>query len=514
MTARTNRTAELATGLLLLAVSVLWLARWPSFPLILDPYYHLLIAREVAQAHGPILYDWWQYAPIGRPHVYPPVLHIALAGALRLGMGSIALLRVVSVVIVPALLAMLVCATRRLFGGEAALACLVAALLPFVWLPHAAIAWAASLAMIEMLWMFVMVEQGSWLAAGLLLALMFYTHLGLPWVALATMLGYAAVRPSVRSTVARALWGVVLAVPWLAHLARHAAAIHPTWRFENETVELYPVLYALAVGGAWRAIRSLPAARAWLICAIVSSLLTARFLYRWLNGEGLLAIVVLAGLGLEGMLRWSTAHAASRAGRWLVVVGTALALLAAPTVHCSPTGRRVVWPDAGLLHLLPWPKTLPSVLEGSFVAPPTERVAREVASVTQPGEILWSNAPYAVGLIAALANRAVSSAMFAEVGPSRGFDPIGAAHLVVWIKMDPLPGQPPLNQLIQRYGLSVVGETDLAVLLRNPRADALAAQPRAAIPFWLASVLLWGFLGLIIWTGRQQRQQKDPVWER
>ena len=111
---------------------------------------------------------------------------------------------------------------------------------------------------------------------------------------------------------------------------------------------------------------------------------------------------------------------------------------------------RIAWPDSTLFHLMNWPATRHKGLDIHLYTPYTVRLAQTVASVSQPGEIVWSNTSYVGGLIATLAHRPTSSAMLYEVPPARPFDPIGAARWIVWLKIGSFPGVPPLEDVIRR----------------------------------------------------------------
>jgi len=131
----------------LAAFTVLWLARWHSFPLSLDSWYHLLVARQIADAGGPITYEWWEHAPVGRVHLYPPMLHLLLAGLLNVGCAPIVAARLASVLIAPCLLLTIFLASRRLFAdASVAWATLLMALVPMTWLLKLTEAMASGLA--------------------------------------------------------------------------------------------------------------------------------------------------------------------------------------------------------------------------------------------------------------------------------------------------------------------------------------------------------------------------------
>ncbi|MHC4505145.1 MAG: hypothetical protein ACYTFI_17705, partial [Planctomycetota bacterium] len=44
-----------------------------------DPAYHMAVARQILDQKGLPEWDRWEYAPFGRPHLYPPVIHRLIA---------------------------------------------------------------------------------------------------------------------------------------------------------------------------------------------------------------------------------------------------------------------------------------------------------------------------------------------------------------------------------------------------------------------------------------------------
>ena len=499
-----SRGIHWAAYLSLGAFTALWLARWPTFPLVLDPYYHLMVARQVVDAGGPITYEWWEYAPGGRWHLYPPLLHLLLAGLLKSGCSPLLTIRLMSAVLLPLLLASLFLVARRLLTPPIALACLVVGMAPFSFHLHSAITLAATLGLIELLWLMEALESGRPLAAGLLIALLFYTHLGLPWIALVTICSYSILRPSMWRTAMNASWGVLLALPWLVHLGRHLAFLHPVPRYENLRVELVPVLLAAALIGAWRCWR-LKGSFLWLLaCGAGFALLAPRHLYRWLSGEGMLPVILLAGVGVNWASQWcSQARRRARGGItgpevWhhvenLVII---LALFLSPTLARIDAGWRWRWPDSAPWHLVRSSAVVRKETDSSLYVPQIERLVREVTASSQPNDILWSNASYALGLIAALAHRPMSSAMLNEVSATASADPVRAAHLIIWFKF-PQPGERSRFSQLSRYPLTRVAEDDLAIVFRQAGVASPARTPQAVLPLWVALLIVGVAVALI-----------------
>ncbi len=490
------------------AFAVLWAARWATFPLVLDPYYHLLIARQVAAAGGPIAYEWWQDAPSGRLHLYPPLLHVLLASGLKLGCSGLTVLRLASITLVLGLIWRLARFMQRMLDDRAAVLALCLVWVPFSFLLHAAVTLAATLGLIELLWYLEALQKGRVLAAGGLFGLLWYTHLGLPWVALAATCAYGWVRLDLRWRFAQAIGlGIVLAAPWWWHLATHALWLHPIPRLENEQLDFSLPLLVLAAAGVVMGWKDGRASRLLVCCWAAFALYGTTYWYRWWNGEGMMPLLLLATRGLWGIGQWWQAHV-RRPSAPVIQMICVLGCLVWPTLvlepHQAAAGVPVRewnwrWADTGMFHLVGWPGTTPKPLDVSLATPEMERLASLVARASRPGEILWSNADYAGGLVAALADRPMASAMFSEVAASVIADPVAAAHWIVWFKLPEAGSEHRLRALVQRYGLALAADTDLALVFRHPGGGRLAERPRAVIPLWVSGMLLCVVLSGIIW---------------
>lgn len=469
--------------------SVLWVRQWAGFPFVLDPYYHLLVAQQVVAAHGPLAYEWWEYAPIGRPHLYPPVLHLLLATLLQLGAAPLAAIRLATAVLVPGLLLSLYLVARRLVTPSAALVCLWAAIVPAAFHLHGGVALASTVGLIELLWLLEALESRRWLAAGLWLTLLCYTHLGLPWIALASVGAYAWLRPVVRREVARTALGLLPAIPWLWHVLSHRAAISSVRPYENLVVDVMPGLLAAGALGAWVCWRLRQRYLLLIACGLGFGLLAFHYRFRWLSGEGLLPVILLAGVGVHWLAQ-RVSRAAEGSGRHLLVSGGLVVLLClSPTIVRQGTAWQVWWPDSGPVRLLSPSELRPRQLGARFAVRLSEQAARVVSLATSPGEILWSNASYMAGLVAALAGRPTSSAMLSEVGASALGSQVSAAQVIVWFKFDPQPGDVRIADLAP-LPLTTLFEDEFLAVYRRRDVLPVARAPRAAVPYRLALALL------------------------
>lgn len=258
-----NRRWNLAAALAILTTSVLLAAHWPVFPWFLDYFYHLGVVEGFRQSGGLTLHDWWEFAPGGRPHLYPPLWHLVGLALVKLGIPLMTLARLWCVLLYPIFALILWRILRKLWDTPAATwaTVLVAISLP---LTTALVNYpAATLAVLFGLVAWVSIERGRMLAASLALGLAGYTHTATFWTFALTLLVYLLIRKETRRANLIALaGGLLVAAPWTIHQLLHAGAVHLGIRKESEFLELAPVLLALAGWGALRVLRqSLPPTR-------------------------------------------------------------------------------------------------------------------------------------------------------------------------------------------------------------------------------------------------------------
>ena len=76
-------------GLLVLLTGILSFAYRTLPPFPPDSIYHVLVAQHILDKGVVPFWNDWEYAPIGRPHLYPPLYHLMLAGCAKLYHGDV-----------------------------------------------------------------------------------------------------------------------------------------------------------------------------------------------------------------------------------------------------------------------------------------------------------------------------------------------------------------------------------------------------------------------------------------
>lgn len=211
---------------------LLLVTAWPKLvPAMSDTWYHLAIAQKTVDAGAVPLWDWWEFAPYGRPNLYPPLLHIILAGLASV-LGSVdAAGSLLAATFLPlGLLTGWYCA-RKLLGPAPALLTVLLMLTDLTHLIVMQAYIAACLTNILMpLLLVAVIERRAWRAIGLM-TLIYYSHLGFPHVvALGLVIFGIAERSYLRLAIKVVSIAFLFWTPWLAHVLAHVEWIEKVLR--------------------------------------------------------------------------------------------------------------------------------------------------------------------------------------------------------------------------------------------------------------------------------------------
>lgn len=462
--------------------------QWPLLPRSIDAFYHMAVANGFRLAGGYVTHAFWEFAPDGRPHLYPPLLHVLLLALRSLGLSAVDAARAVEVSAHPLTLWALWAAVSRFSGRAAAFFAVL------LWASvHSAYASAFSLpaetlAFVLGLGALAAFEARNRPLAALLLALVFYAHALFSWVLAAAFLlyGFAARRPRAAALAVTA--ALLAASPFLAHQLSHFGSFRVERVAENARFEVDLTVAALAAAGLFLAWKK--KARAAAPLCLLAACAPFLFVYqaRLAGGHGLVGAVWIAALALEAAYLKIAARR-PWAARIFLAASSLWIALASPVAFFEAAGARVDWAATALTRHLLRPAS-DTRTAGLYNEARVGEIVRAVRANSAPGEILWSDLNYAGALVSALSDRATSTAALREVRPPTAGDPLAVAKVAVCFKKkggaEPAWAAP----LAEKYGLEPVSETPWAFIYRNPRPTPLALPPPPAVP----SAVLFGLL--------------------
>lgn len=443
--------------------------------------------KGFSDAGGYVTTAFWEYAPSGRAHVYPPFLHAGMLFLYKLGLEPMTIARSVECISYPALLWVFRQMCLRFYSPRASFfaVLLLASFYPF-YLASTTLA-AFNLAFIFALLAFKRLKEGGWLGAALCLTLCFYTHAGMAFLASFALAVYAILERDARAVIFTRVLPMagLLAAPLLIHQFSNRAYFAFVQVKENRRIEIDVCIALLALAGLFTALKTKNAAARFAIAWLIgfSPLLWTHPL-RFFSGHGVAGMVLLAALALDLV----SDRLSSRRSALAAIFVAAFFLLAAPIVEWNPLKGTLngVWGDRTLTRILSAGQGMRPYAQASCVYFPESysKILKLIERHSGKADILWSDFAYGGGLLAVLSGRVASSAMLAEVKPYESRDPLADARLLIWFKDKNARAPAGMDKAVRERGLKQVGETDMAYVFENPAGYASRKIPKALIPTW------------------------------
>jgi len=483
--------------IIIFVFAALQLLRLPVFPQFMDIYYHLQSAWGFIQAGGYSAWDFWEYAPFGRPNIYPPLFHIFLALLIKTGVSVVLLAKLFEAASPVALLIILWDFIRKNYGEELGSFVTVAFCSSFAFFTFLSNHIPASLALILGFLSLGQLFKKKVLRAVILLALCFYTHVSIPWFFVLSCLIYAVMDKDGRRDFFRVVfYSVLLALPILIFEFLNLRFIQPAGNDFPEKFHLQAKVldYILAGFGLFLAARMAHRCRLF-ISLFLAAFIFLSYPFRFFSAEGYVPVIVLSGLAMQGIWQGLTARI-FKAKRMLIGVLVLFILFVSPTLILDkPAGSNKIsykmeWMDSAISGIL--------LGKGSSIWFP--RMYLPAADIIKKNstkdDIIYSGINFSGVILGALSQRATSNAIFPEVAPAVRVDPLSSANIIL------LPKD--LNEefikgISLKYKLVKVGEDEYFSVFRNPSAGFSLIIKKAALSFRDAMIILFLFAVAFFW---------------
>ena len=464
--------------------------QWPLFPFFVDIYYHLSVMKCFAAAGGYVTHAFWEYAPFGRPHIYPPLFHFILLLLYRTGLSVITVARLANFLMPLAALGSIWFVAGRIFNKRVAFLALLIASSVYTFYLATLTTMPAMLALICGIFSFYFIERRRLITASIFLIAAFYLHLLVPWVMAAALLIYGIFERERRAGVFCVLGaGIIAALPILYHQLRNIAFLSTHTVAQDWCIELNILLCLSAIIGIIYALRQNGPYRYFIALFLASMPFVWVHPYRYFAGEGVFVLVFLGAIGID-----RTAALLKNNLHRVILISAACSLffLVSPSVMI----------DRGVLHFVPINSTFSnsvfgdsyythSFLRSIYHAKRYGEIVSIVDKESQKDDILYSNNPFFAEAISVLTGRATSTGMFQEVKPLVPSDQIAVSRIIIWVKDPTNPFSEPI-EVIKRYKLQKIADTDLSFIYRNngPVSQSHAQAP--LIPEYMAYALMAG----------------------
>ena len=334
--------------LFMLACVVLILVNLSMYPVFLDVPYHMAVSEGFQEAGGVTTWDFWDYAPPGRPHIYPPLLHVGMSALQDMGLSAEFTATLVCVIMFPLILLSLWWAMRKLFGSRAAFYALLLVGVVYAFFYQTGITIAASLVLALTPLVFLALEKERRIAAALLLAMCLYSHLILGHLlALALFIYMLHRREKWKAVMTVLVAAYLLYLPWGIVVLSNLGSFSVSEPGMGGGFTLHLVLWGLAAAGF--VLCYLRKKQYYLLPAYLLSMVPIAFFYshRFWEGHVFLPLAMLGGVALDRLhaflaqrlsRRASTASYARPVAAGVMGIVLLLALFADPVLASSSQG--------------------------------------------------------------------------------------------------------------------------------------------------------------------------------
>ncbi len=524
--------ADLASISLIALATFLMIGRIKLFPLFVDIYYHLSVVRGFNLAGGVVLRDFWEFAPEGRPHLYPPLLHILMLFLHKCGMSFQSIGTLISFVMFPLSLVTSWFSMKKIFGREIAFFSLLMLTAPLNYMTSQSVFSTAALVLVLTPLLFYFFEREMLLSSIAIMTACLYAHLSMPHITALAFLLYGLFSNRTRKVIRVLIPSYLLYLPWAIHIALNFGFLTQGKSFGGMTeyqhqqypmpftFHLFHVLFASAGSLiSMKRRRSHLFPLAYLLAMIpIAFKYPARF-----TDHSLLPLSMLSGIGLTEFLKKARS---GKVLRFLLISIVATSLLVDPTLITKSGPRPPIVPPGTPRHQ----GTSEFALEDTFiisflldrVTQSHERmfftnwitdnymkVAELVAENSDWDEIIFVDDGAFGCLLTSFTGRAQMGGIFGEVSPKKVRSPPQAARVIVItqdeeiIGFDPWENPPPSLVRVAKVG-------DILIFRREGPKIYRISIPDPIVPSFLAFVLLLSIpscilFDILIWNIRRRR---------
>jgi len=333
--------------------------------------------------------------------------------------------------------------------------------------------------------------QRRLLRAALLVALCFYTHIGVSWFLCLSLILYAFLNKQDRKDVFTALiTGLILSIPvlWREFSALKNISVIGINLNERYLCQIKALDYIFAALGLTFIFRMKE--KYWLFFALfLSSFIFLIYPYRFF-AEGYLAIIFLSAVFFSGLYQGSKS-----AGLLLKAVFSFLLLFIiffSPTLSMDKTDAQ----DRHAFKIKAFDSALTGLLfaKGGSIWFPDDyvRAASFIKDNSGNKDIIYCSINVLGPALASISGRATANALFPEIKPEGEYDPIAASRLIIFARdEDP-------EKAATGYGLKKIGEDKLFIYFKNPVCGYSFNPLKAAFPFWEVFLFIFVFIICLI----------------
>jgi hypothetical protein len=269
--------------------------RFDIYPVFVDIYYHSSVAVSFEKAGGIVLWDFWEFAPVGRPHLYPPFLHSLMLFFSEF-LAPMTVAKMVSCIMFPASQVTVWLFAREIYSRKAGFYSVLLLSSSEQYFQLQAVTSAAALVLVLIPLIFLAFEKRRHIAAVILLALSLYTHVGMGPIALSSFALYTVVQDRRKDGLKIVITSLLLFIPWGLHLLSHGESLSANSPQSGGSILIFP--WILGIIGAYVSIKR---KKEFLIpvCLLICMIPMAFTYMGRFTGHTILPLALLSGIALS-----------------------------------------------------------------------------------------------------------------------------------------------------------------------------------------------------------------------
>ncbi len=477
---------------LLVLITVFSLMRFNYLPQFIDAYYHLSCAHGFIKSGGWTSIDWWDFSPAGRPHLYPPFYHFILVCLISLGIDGLTVLRITEIAILPLFFFTLWYIFRKDISPFFSFFLLVISSSFFSFYSSVTSNIPASLAIIFGILSWHFLKRKKIISSMLFLSLSFYTHAGIPWIFVISLLVVCLLNNIERKNPLLVAFGAVsLASPFIIHELKYISYVNLTILREVKFVHYSIIILLLGIIALVYFRKRRDFFNLVFLGYTVGGLIVFfKYPYRFFSAQGILGLCMLIAYFWDSVINKFSFNK-----RLLIVISMVVSFFFFhPTLDLNNGKVRYSLFNSTYYNFASGKFIdmfeFNTLFSPQFYNPLIEAVKR----YTQPNDIVSSNIPAFSQIIAAFSNRPTSSSIMVEVKSFRKVSTYRFAKAIVWVK----PDFSKLRYWIKKLNLVVAYENNIGVVLLNPACDRKQYPLKANVSFKMISLYAVFFLFIFI----------------
>ncbi|MCM8823365.1 MAG: hypothetical protein NC822_01670 [Candidatus Omnitrophica bacterium] len=478
-----DRIYNILSFILLTLVTIFSIVRFPYLPQFIDGYYHLSCANGFIKSGGWVGIAWWDFAPLGRPHLYPPLYHFIIVFLKTIGVEGLTAIRLTEISIVPLFFFSLWYIFKKEISIVFAFFFLLISTSFFSFYTSVSANLPASIALILSIFSGYFLKKKKIVSSILFLVLAFYTHAAIPWITLISLIFIACLSKDYgKSSLKVILVSLCLASFLLFHQIRYFNYINLS--ILKEVMFSHFSIFILVSGiiSFFLNFKREDFFRLFFMGLILGSIIVFfKYPYRLFSSQGMLGWIFYSSYLCEQVVRIIKSKWINFVFLILVVYlfffhstidleeGKAKFNLFSSTYHYLSSGKFTYFLEYASLffpqHYLP--------------------VANIIKTFSEENEIIVSNLNFSSQVFSSLTNRPTSRSILSEVKGFRDFSVYRVAKIIIWVK----PFTRKLAYLQEKLDLNKLYENDMFLVYFNPHCSIKVLPIRAKISFIFISSL-------------------------